>query len=223
MYIYIYISIGINHIGDITTFWIFLRLFFDQFSRISMWLSKAQFWDLMGILPGNMILWENVMGVVYGMQSGNTGCLWNGYIYIYILKRMSLYIGVRFLPKWDSLRCVDEFLMNVCCPFFSHLFGPLFPAMASLMENDDWPLDGLGCTPLISTDRFSMVFWGVLFGEKLSPEERMAFQLYHPLYYWLIASLSCNCLGKSQFSITPNVKCQNNMKLVMLWQYNHNI
>ena len=55
-------------------------------------------------------------------------------IYIYILKRMSLYIGVRFLPKWDSLRCVDEFLMNVRCPFFSHLFGTPFPAMASLME-----------------------------------------------------------------------------------------
>ena len=57
------------------------------------------------------------------------------YIYIlYIYISWSLYIGVRFLPKWDSLRCVDEFLMNVRCPFFSHLFGTPFPAMASLME-----------------------------------------------------------------------------------------
>ena len=60
------------------------------------------------------------------------------YIYIlyiyYIYISWSLYIGVRFLPKCDSLRCVDEFLMNVRCPFFSHLFGTPFPAMASLME-----------------------------------------------------------------------------------------
>lgn len=57
------------------------------------------------------------------------------WIYIYIIYiSWSLYIGVRFLPKWDSLRCVDEFLMNVRCPFFSHLFGTPFPAMASLME-----------------------------------------------------------------------------------------
>ena len=50
-------------------------------------------------------------------------------IYIYYI-----YIIYIFLPKWDSLRCVHEFLMNVRCPFFSHLFGTPFPAMASLME-----------------------------------------------------------------------------------------
>ena len=120
--LYIYISLGINHIGDITTFW---GCFLIK-SRISTWLSKAVFWDLMGIY--------GKMWLVYGMQSGNTGCLWNGYIYILIYISWSLYIGVRFLPKWDSLRCVYEFLMNVRCPFFSHLFGTPFPAMASLME-----------------------------------------------------------------------------------------
>ena len=76
-------------------------------------------------------LWENVISLWDAIGEYRVLMKW---IYIYILKRMSLYIGARFLPKWDSLRCVDEFLMNVRCPFFSHLFGTPFPAMASLME-----------------------------------------------------------------------------------------
>ena len=78
-------------------------------------------------------LWENVISLWDAIGEYRVLMKWI-YIYIYILTRMSLYIGVRFLPKWDSLRCVHEFLMNVRCPFFSHLFGTPFPAMASLME-----------------------------------------------------------------------------------------
>ena len=77
-------------------------------------------------------LWENVISLWDAIGEYRVLMKW---IYIYILYiSWSLYIGVRFLPKWDSLRCVHEFLMNVRCPFFSHLFGTPFPAMASLME-----------------------------------------------------------------------------------------
>ena len=80
-------------------------------------------------------LWENVISLWDAIGEYRVLMKWI-YIYIYILIYISwsLYIGVRFLPKWDSLRCVHEFLMNVRCPFFSHLFGTPFPAMASLME-----------------------------------------------------------------------------------------
>ena len=78
-------------------------------------------------------LWENVISLWDAIGEYRVLMKWI-YIYILIYISWSLYIGVRFLPKWDSLRCVDEFLMNVRCPFFSHLFGTPFPAMASLME-----------------------------------------------------------------------------------------
>ena len=79
-------------------------------------------------------LWENVISLWDAIGEYRVLMKWI-YIYIlYIYISWSLYIGVRFLPKWDSLRCVHEFLMNVRCPFFSHLFGTPFPAMASLME-----------------------------------------------------------------------------------------
>ena len=78
-------------------------------------------------------LWENVISLWDAIGEYRVLMKWI-YIYILIYISWSLYIGVRFLPKWDSLRCVHEFLMNVRCPFFSHLFGTPFPAMASLME-----------------------------------------------------------------------------------------
>ena len=78
-------------------------------------------------------LWENVISLWDAIGEYRVLMKWI-YIYINIYISWSLYIGVRFLPKWDSLRCVHEFLMNVRCPFFSHLFGTPFPAMASLME-----------------------------------------------------------------------------------------
>ena len=77
-------------------------------------------------------LWENVISLWDAIGEYRVLMKWIYIYYIYI--SWSLYIGVRFLPKWDSLRCVHEFLMNVRCPFFSHLFGTPFPAMASLME-----------------------------------------------------------------------------------------
>ena len=84
------------------------------------------------------------MGVVYGMQSGNTGCLWNGYIYIYYIYIIYIYPGLSILVC-DSCRNVIAWgaLMNFWWMFVVHSFliylGPLSQLGQVWWKNDDWP------------------------------------------------------------------------------------
>ena len=148
MYIYIYvyvciciyIYICIHHLGsttleishDITT--LKVGWLFDQI-RISTWLSTANNWGLHqeAWCNGEFYLRENVMGVVHGIQSGNTGCLqrngnisWKGCL--------SLCIRVRFW--WNGIAWGA--LTNFCWMFVVNSKSYLFGKFDGKTMTDHW-------------------------------------------------------------------------------------